>query len=845
MPRRADLKHILLIGSGPIVIGQGCEFDYAGTQACLALKEAGCRVSLINSNPATIMTDPQVADSIYIEPLTIEFVLRIIEKEKPDAVLATMGGQTALNLALELENTGIELLGAGAEAIRRAEDRCLFREAIEILGLQSPRSCAAKNQREALEALEAIGLPLMIRSSFSLGGGGSGIFYTQEEYFQLCAEAFSRGQTLQIDEALIGWKEFEMEVIRDKEDNCIVVCSIENIDPMGIHTGDSITVAPAQTLTDKEYQNMRDASFAIVREVGLEAGGSNVQFAIHPQTGRMVVIEMNPRVSRSSALASKATGFPIAKIAAKLALGYTLSELLENQLPAAFEPALDYTVVKIPRFQFEKFKGTDPKLGTEMRSVGEAMAIGRTFSEALEKAMRSLELPSPPETTNLEPGPHRLWAIFSALQAGMPVEKIHQATHIDPWFLHQLAKQKKSFPSGYRRIDGCGAEFSTSRPLLYSTDQEQCEAYPSDRKKILILGSGPTRIGQGIEFDYCCVHAAQTFKELGYETIMVNCNPETVSTDFTCADKLYFSPIAIEDILPICALEKPLGVAVQYGGQTPLNLSFALEKSGIPLLGVTAELIQLTEDRAAFRQFLQSLGLNHPAVYSRDEIEFPLIARPSYVLGGQSMSIVRSFEELQENVLLEQFLEGAIEVDIDAVCDGREVFIPGIMEQVEPAGIHSGDSACSVPPFSLSSELQIELKEQAEKIALALKAVGLLNIQFAIWKGAIYVLEVNPRASRTIPFLSKATGIDLVKVATRCIMGVSLKDQKIDHSLLKSPFFAVKEAVLPYSKFSCADLTLGPEMKSTGEVMGSAASFAEAYAKAQIAAGKNMLPQIS
>jgi len=864
MPKRTDIHHILIIGSGPIVIGQACEFDYAGTQACQALREEDYKVTLINSNPATIMTDLKMADNIYIEPLTKEFVTRIIEKEKPDAILPTMGGQTALNLALELE--GVELLGANSHAIELAEDRVLFRQTIEKLGLDLPCSGIAKNLNEAMDVLSEIGLPIVVRPSFILGGSGSGIAHTEEEFISLCTTAFDAApdQELLLDEALIGWKEFEMEVVRDKNDNCIIVCCIENIDPLGIHTGDSITVAPQQTLTDKEYQKMRDASFAILRAIGVETGGSNVQFAVNPKDGRMVVIEMNPRVSRSSALASKATGFPIAKIAAKLAVGYTLpelsSEVTGNQIPASFEPTLDYVVVKIPRFNFEKFKGCDVKLGTQMRSVGEAMAIGRTFKEALLKAMRSMEFPSPPRSTSLEPGPYRLWAIFESFRMGMSLKEIHQATAIDPWFLSQieelsLQKQTKK-PVVYKRIDSCAAEFSTSMAYLYSSNEEECEARPSDRPKILILGSGPSRIGQGIEFDYCCVHAIETFKELGYETLIVNCNPETVSTDLTCADKLYLSPLTMEDILPICALEKPVGVVVQYGGQTPLNLAPALAKAGIPLLGMTAPLIELTEDRAQFQQFLQTLGLKQPkniSIHSLDEAEYPLIVRPSFVLGGRAMTIVSKPEDLKtclqnafeaapgKPILVEQYLIDAIEVDIDAVSDGEEVFIPGIMEHVEPAGVHSGDSACSLPPFSLSEEIQDELKLQTKKIALGLKVVGLINIQFAIQGKTIYVLEVNPRASRTCPFISKATGIDLVKVATRCLMGISLKEQ----GYLKTPhldYFAVKEAVLPFAKFPNVDPLLGPEMKSTGEVMGIGKTFAEAYAKAQIASG-NPLPK--
>lgn len=927
MPKRTDIHNILLIGSGPIVIGQACEFDYAGTQACKALREEGYKVTLINSNPATIMTDLNMADVTYIEPITKEFVTHIIEKERPDAILPTMGGQTALNIALELEKTGVlatygvKLLGATSQAIELAEDRTLFRQTMQKLGLNLPTSGVAKNLNEAIEVLNLIGLPIVVRPSFILGGSGSGIAHTKQEFISLCKQAFAAAprQELLLDEALIGWKEFEMEVVRDKNDNCIIVCCIENIDPLGIHTGDSITVAPAQTLTDKEYQKMRDASFAILRAIGVETGGSNVQFAIHPKDGRMVVIEMNPRVSRSSALASKATGFPIAKVAAKLAVGYTLpelsSELTGNQIPASFEPTIDYVVVKIPRFNFEKFHGCEVKLGTQMRSVGEVMSIGRTFQEALLKGMRSMEISSFPQLFDLSvvkqkfkiPGPFGLWAIFDAFRLGMPLGEIHNETNIDPWFLSQIEElvlkekefskkdlgelsmeelyhfkqlgfsdaqlgkligcseeaikikreEMKIFPI-YKRIDSCGAEFSTSIAYLYSGYEEECEARPSNQPKVLILGSGPSRIGQGIEFDYSCVHAIQSLKELGYETLIVNCNPETISTDYDCADKLYFAPLTAEDVLAIIALEKPIGVVVQYGGQTPLNLAPVLTKAGVPILGMTSTLIEQTEDRAQFQQFLNTLGLKQPnniTVHSLEEgvaaassIGYPLIVRPSFVLGGRAMSIVFHEEELEKSlqdafqagsdkpILLEHFLTDAIEVDIDAICDGKEVFIPGIMEHVEPAGVHSGDSACSLPPFRLSANIQEQLALQTKKIALELKAVGLINIQFAIQNKKIYVLEVNPRASRTCPFVSKATGIDLVKVATHCLMGFSLKSQRY-HKTPELPFFAVKEAVLPFSTFDNVDSLLGPEMKSTGEVMGLGKSFAEAYAKAQIASG--------
>jgi carbamoyl-phosphate synthase large subunit len=913
MPKRTDLKKILIIGSGPIVIGQACEFDYAGTQACIALREEGYKVVLINSNPATIMTDLSVADSTYIEPITKEFVTKIIEKEKPCAILPTMGGQTALNVALDLAKSGVladhgvELLGATPQAIELAEDRSLFRQVIQTLGLGLPKSGSARSLKEAKQVLTDLGLPIIVRPSFILGGSGSGIAHTEEEFLSLCKQAFitAPGQEILLDEALLGWKEFEMEVVRDQDDNCIIVCCIENVDPLGIHTGDSITVAPAQTLTDKEYQKMRNASFAILRAIGVETGGSNVQFGIHPKDGRMVVIEMNPRVSRSSALASKATGFPIAKVAAKLAVGYTLpelsSELTGNQIPASFEPTIDYVVVKIPRFNFEKFKGCEQKLGTQMRSVGEAMAIGRTFQEALLKGMRSMEISSVPKDQSLQiPGPFRLWAIFDAFQEGMSLTQVHHLTDIDPWFLSQIkelvgvekkmegkedlhtlkklgfsdaqigsfsgyseeeirAKRKQwGIVPSFKRIDSCAAEFATSIAYLYSSYEEECEAHPTDRPKMMILGSGPSRIGQGIEFDYSCVHAIQALKEEGYETIIVNCNPETVSTDYDCADKLYCAPLTAEDILAIVDVEKPLGVIVQYGGQTPLNLTGPLVKAGVPLLGMTPELIEKTEDRASFKQFLNTLGLKQPEniiVHSLEEglsagkqIGYPLIVRPSFVLGGRAMAIVNQEDELEncllegfsacpeKPVLLEHFLIDATEVDIDAICDGIDVYIPGILEHVEPAGIHSGDSACSLPPFSLSISLQKELIEQTKKIALGLNFVGLLNIQFAIQEDTIYVLEVNPRASRTAPFTSKATGIDLVKIATRCLLGISLKEQEyIEPPIL--PYFAVKEAVLPFSKFDNVDSLLGPEMKSTGEVMGLGSSFAEAYAKAQIASG--------
>lgn len=926
MPKRDEFHKILLIGSGPIVIGQAAEFDYAGTQACTSLREEGYKVVLVNSNPATIMTDPQMADATYIEPLTAECLTRIIEEERPSALLPTMGGQTALNLALELtrsgvlEKYGVTLLGATCEVIQKAEDRSLFRKAVEKLGLELPKSAVAKNLEQVKLALSQIALPVIVRPSFILGGSGSGIAHTEEALLYLCKQAFTTApyQEILLDEALIGWKEFEMEVMRDNKDNCILICCIENIDPLGIHTGDSITVAPSLTLTDKEYQKMREASFAILREIGLETGGANVQFAINPQDGKMLVIEMNPRVSRSSALASKATGFPIAKIAAKLAVGYTLdelsSELTGGQIPASFEPAIDYVVIKMPRFCFEKFPGASTKLGTQMHSVGEAMAIGRTFQEALLKGMRSLEITFFPTYASLEeikqqlqePGPFRLWALFDAFRRGISATEVHQLTKIDPWFLFQIEnlideeKQMAQSPLDrealykykrigfsdaqialsckvseeevrkkrkewgitpvYKRIDSCSAEFSTSLAYLYATYEEECEARPSDLSKILILGSGPTRIGQGIEYDYSCVHALQTLKEEGYETIIVNCNPETVSTDYTCADKLYCAPLTIEDVLAVIDKEKPQGVIVQYGGQTPLNLTEALAKEKIPLLGITHELIQRTEDRASFKLFLDGIGLKQPqnqmafsleeGVLATDKIGLPVIIRPSFVLGGSAIKIVSCKSELEKAlkeafilssrpVLVEKFISEAIEVDVDAISDGRDVLIPGVLEHVEPAGVHSGDSACSLPPFSLSASLQKEIKEQTKKIALELCFIGLMNVQFAIEGETVYVLEVNARASRTVPFVSKTVGLDLVKIATRCLLGISLQEQGYV-SIPELSGVAVKEAVLPFSKFEDIDPVLGPEMKATGEVMGWGENFIEAYAKAQIASGASL-----
>ena len=923
MPKKTDIHKILLIGSGPIVIGQAAEFDYAGVQACKALREEGYRVVLVNSNPATIMTDPHMADVTYIEPLTPEYLEKIIEKERPCALLSTMGGQTALNLTLALarsgvlEKYGVALLGADVPVIEKAEDRSMFRKAVEKVGGQLPKSRAAKEMSEVEQALLLIGLPIMVRPSFILGGSGSGIAHTEEELFALCKRAFALAphHEVLLDEALIGWKEFEMEVMRDKKDNCLLICCLENIDALGIHTGDSITVAPSLTLTDKEHQRMRESSFAILREIGVETGGANVQFAIHPEDGRMLVIEMNPRVSRSSALASKATGFPIAKIAAKLAVGYTLDELscdlTGGQIPASFEPTIDYVVIKIPRFSFEKFPSAPAKLGTQMQSVGEAMAIGRTFSEALLKAMRSLDIPSFPVYSSLEEiqrelqeaGPFRLWAIFEAFRSGIPSIDIYLLTKIDPWFLGQIQRlvqeerlmgkkplekedlfllKQRGFSDAqiascisvteeeirrrrkewgiapvYKRVDSCAAEFATSCAYLYATYEEECEAEPSGRPKLLLLGSGPIRIGQGMEFDYCCVHALEALQDEGYETIMVNCNPETVSTDFTSADKLYCAPLTAEDVLDIIDKEKPQGVLVQYGGQTPLHLAEVLAQERVPLLGLSTELIQKTEDRSLFRELLGQMGLKQPrnrmvssweeGQRAVEEIGFPVILRPSFVLGGRAMKVIGHIEELENTLkesfshssrplLLEQFLSEAIEVDIDAVCDGGDVLIPGLIEHVEPAGVHSGDSAGSLPPFSLSTSLQERLKEQTKKLALELRLIGLMNVQFAIQGQEIYVLEVNPRASRTVPFVTKATGIDLVKIATRALLGVSLSEQ-IQLPMTKALAFAVKEAVLPFSKFPGVDPVLGPEMKATGEVMGHGKSFIEAYAKAQIASG--------
>ncbi len=934
MPKRTDLKSIMIIGAGPIVIGQACEFDYSGAQACKALREEGYKVILVNSNPATIMTDPQMADVTYIEPITKEVVERIIEKERPDAILPTMGGQTALNCAMDLakhgvlEKYGIELIGASPVAIEKAEDRLKFKEAMDKIGLSSAKSGIAYSLDDALKVQAKIGFPAIIRPSFTLGGSGGGIAYNMEEFIQICTRGLELSPTneLLIEESLLGWKEFEMEVVRDRKDNCIIVCSIENFDPMGIHTGDSITVAPAQTLTDKEYQIMRDASIAILREIGVDTGGSNVQFAINPKDGRLVVIEMNPRVSRSSALASKATGFPIAKIAAKLAVGYTLDEL-RNEItggatPASFEPTIDYVVVKTPRFAFEKFPKADKRLTTQMKSVGEVMAIGRTFQEALQKAIRGLEtgkdgLNEMSTDRQLvhheisEPGPERLWYLADAFRLGYSIKDAYRATKIDPWFLAQvkdlvdtearvkessfaaiskeelLYLKKKGFSDRrlgkllgvkedeirrkrhelgirpvYKRVDTCAGEFPTDTAYLYSTYEEEDESKPTDRRKIMVLGGGPNRIGQGIEFDYCCVHASMALREDGYETIMVNCNPETVSTDFDTSDRLYFEPVTLEDVLEIIHVEKPEGVIVQYGGQTPLKLARALEANGVHIIGTTPESIDIAEDRERFQQLLKKLGLRQPpnrtarteeeAIVMAEEIGYPLVVRPSYVLGGRAMDIVHGRSGLERYmreamkvtfdspVLLDRFLNDAVEMDVDAVSDGKEVRIGGVMQHIEQAGVHSGDSACSIPPYSLSPELVNEIKRQTRVMAKALNVVGLMNVQFAIQhafedKPEIFVLEVNPRASRTVPFVSKSSGQQLAKIAARCMVGQSLEEQgkpvevELDH-------FNVKEAVFPFAKFLGVDPVLGPEMRSTGEAMGVGKTFGEALFKSQLGA---------
>ncbi|MBU0594447.1 MAG: carbamoyl-phosphate synthase large subunit [Gammaproteobacteria bacterium] len=929
MPKRTDIKSILIIGAGPIVIGQACEFDYSGAQACKALREEGYRVILVNSNPATIMTDPGMADATYIEPITWQVVEKIIEKEHPDVLLPTMGGQTALNCALDLARHGVlekysvEMIGATREAIDKAEDREKFKKAMEKIGLACPRAAIAHSLEEAFQVQAMVGYPTIIRPSFTMGGSGGGIAYNKEEFVAICERGLEASPTreLLIEESVIGWKEYEMEVVRDKKDNCIIICSIENFDAMGVHTGDSITVAPAQTLTDREYQIMRNASLAVLREIGVETGGSNVQFGINPKNGQMVVIEMNPRVSRSSALASKATGFPIAKVAAKLAIGYTLDEL-QNEItggatPASFEPSIDYVVTKIPRFAFEKFPQADDRLTTQMKSVGEVMAMGRTFQESLQKALRGLETGNDGldekttdtdvlETELGEPGPERIWYIADAMRCGMTQEQIYQLTHVDPWFLAQMkdlveqeqalsgrklvdlsrdemrrlkrsgfsdsrlakllgvtqhevrsARHALSVRPVYKRVDTCAAEFSTHTAYMYSSYEEECESVPTGNKKIMVLGGGPNRIGQGIEFDYCCVHAALAMREDGYETIMVNCNPETVSTDYDTSDRLYFEPLTLEDVLEIVHVEKPYGVIVQYGGQTPLKLARDLEANGVPIIGTTPDMIDAAEDRERFQKLLHDLKLKQPpnrtarapeaAIKAAEEIGYPLVVRPSYVLGGRAMEIVHQQSDLERYmreavkvsndspVLLDRFLNDATEVDVDAICDGTDVLIGGIMEHIEEAGVHSGDSACSLPPYSLSQEIQDELRRQTVAMAKGLNVIGLMNVQFAIQGQTVYVLEVNPRASRTVPFVSKATGVPLAKVAARCMVGQTLKQQGVTREVIP-PFYSVKEAVFPFIKFPGVDPILGPEMKSTGEVMGVGNTFAEAFLKSQMAA---------
>jgi carbamoyl-phosphate synthase large subunit len=935
MPKRTDIESVLILGAGPIIIGQACEFDYSGAQACKALREEGYRVILVNSNPATIMTDPSMADATYIEPIEWQTVERIIEIEKPDVLLPTMGGQTALNCALDLAREGVldahgvEMIGATAAAIDMAEDRQLFDNAMKRIGLETPRSATAHSMEEAYQVLDQIGFPCIIRPSFTMGGSGGGIAYNRDEFETICTRGLDLSPTseLLIDESLIGWKEFEMEVVRDRNDNCIIVCSIENFDAMGVHTGDSITVAPAQTLTDKEYQIMRNASLAVLREIGVETGGSNVQFGQDPETGRLVIIEMNPRVSRSSALASKATGFPIAKVAAKLAIGYTLDEL-QNEItggatPASFEPSIDYVVTKIPRFAFEKFEAADSRLTTQMKSVGEVMAIGRTFQESLQKALRGLEVGSAgfehmldvhnpelrdelvSELTN--PGPDRIWYLGDAFRAGMDIDEVYKYSGVDPWFLIQIqdiiatedrlksvhlqdmgydqmyALKRKGFSDirlsvllnateeevrrhrhslsvrpVYKRVDTCAAEFASSTAYMYSTYEEECEAAPTSRDKILVLGGGPNRIGQGIEFDYCCVHAALAMREDGYEAIMVNCNPETVSTDYDTSDRLFFEPVTLEDVLEIVALEQPKGVIVQFGGQTPLKLARALEAQGVPIIGTTPDAIDRAEDRERFQQMIQKLNLKQPenttvrsteeAVDAAQKIGYPLVVRPSYVLGGRAMEIVYREEDLlrymhsavqaseDSPVLLDSFLSAAIEVDIDAVSDGEQVVIGAIMQHIEQAGVHSGDSACSLPPYSLDAAVQDEMRDQVKRMALELGVKGLMNVQLAWQDNEIYVIEVNPRASRTVPFVSKCIGTSLAQVAARCMAGQTLEQQGFTREIVP-PYFSVKEAVMPFNKFPGVDPILGPEMKSTGEVMGTGDNFPSAFAKAQLAGG--------
>jgi len=935
MAKRTDIQSILIIGAGPIVIGQACEFDYSGAQACKALREEGYRVILVNSNPATIMTDPEMADATYIEPISWQVVEKIIAKERPDALLPTMGGQTALNCALDLDKHGVlakynvEMIGASKEAIDKAEDRQKFKEAMTKIGLGSARSAIAHSMEEALQVQANIGFPAIIRPSFTMGGSGGGIAYNREEFMEICERGLEASPTneLLIEESMLGWKEYEMEVVRDSADNCIIICSIENLDPMGVHTGDSITVAPAQTLTDKEYQIMRNASLAVLREIGVDTGGSNVQFAINPDDGRMIVIEMNPRVSRSSALASKATGFPIAKVAAKLAVGYTLDELKNDitggQTPASFEPSIDYVVTKIPRFAFEKFPQADSRLTTQMKSVGEVMAIGGSFQESFQKALRGLEVGVDgldSLTTDIdviakelgEPRSERIWYLGDAFRMGMSAKQIFNICKIDPWFLAQIEdliiqekmlegkhiadldknamyqlkragfsdkrlaklldtdqhavrayRQALNVRPVYKRVDTCAAEFATNTAYMYSTYAEECESNPTDNKKIMVLGGGPNRIGQGIEFDYCCVHAAFAMRDDGYETIMVNCNPETVSTDYDTSDRLYFEPVTLEDVLEIVHLEKPEGVIVQYGGQTPLKLARALEKAGVPIIGTTPDAIDRAEDRERFQKMLSELKLKQPpnrtarapeeALRLAEEIGYPLVVRPSYVLGGRAMEIVHEKSQLERYmreavkvsndspVLLDRFLNDALEIDVDAICDGEDVLIGGIMQHIEQAGVHSGDSACSLPPYSLSAALQDELRTQTVQMAKALGVKGLMNVQFAIQGATVYVLEVNPRASRTVPFVSKACGLQLAKIAARCMAGQTLKFQGVTAEVIP-PYYSVKEAVFPFIKFPGVDTILGPEMKSTGEVMGVGSTFAEAFVKSQLGASVK-LPQ--
>lgn len=936
MPKRTDIKSILIIGAGPIVIGQACEFDYSGAQACKALKSQGFRTILVNSNPATIMTDPETADVTYIEPITWQIVEKIIAKEKPDAILPTMGGQTALNCALDLvkhgvlDKYGVEFIGANADAIDKAEDRQKFKDAMTKIGLESAKSATAHTmdqawqvQRDIAQQIGTSGFPVVIRPSFTLGGTGGGIAYNAEEFEEICRRGLEASPTneLLIEESLLGWKEYEMEVVRDSADNCIIVCSIENLDPMGVHTGDSITVAPSQTLTDQEYQIMRDASFAVLREIGVETGGSNVQFALNPENGRLIVIEMNPRVSRSSALASKATGFPIAKVSALLSVGYTLDEI-QNDItggltPASFEPSIDYVVTKVPRFAFEKFPQANSRLTTQMKSVGEVMAIGRTFQESFQKALRGLEVDVDglnQKTTDREklqielgePGPERIWYVGDAFAQGFSLDEVHQITSIDPWFLAQikqivdieLALEQKTLSElnyetvlelkrrgfsdrrlaflldttesevrklrhqlgvrpVYKRVDTCAGEFATETAYMYSTYEDECESQPTDKKKIIVLGGGPNRIGQGIEFDYCCVHAALALREDGYETIMVNCNPETVSTDYDTSDRLYFESLTLEDVLEIVHIEKPVGMIVQYGGQTPLKLAKALESNGVPIIGTSPESIDVAEDRERFQKLLNKLNLRQPpnrtartegeAIALATEIGYPLVVRPSYVLGGRAMEIVHEQQELERYmrdavkvsndspVLLDHFLNNATEVDVDCIADGNSVFIGGVMEHIEQAGVHSGDSACSLPPYSLSDEIIEEIKRQTSAMAKALNVKGLMNVQFAIQNGDVFVLEVNPRASRTVPYVSKATGLPLAKIAARVMAGKNLSQQGISKEIVPS-YYSIKEAVFPFVKFPGVDTILGPEMKSTGEVMGVGNSFGEAFVKSQIAA---------